>query len=84
MPSSVMWLREDHVRTDVSEERVISFFTVERISEQETTIAVTRYPSTLKMEATHSTETSVITSPTRRNFPEYGILHSHRSENLKS
>jgi hypothetical protein len=40
--------------------------------------------STLKMEATRSSETSVFTGPTRRHIPEDGILHSHRRENLKS
>jgi hypothetical protein len=29
-------------------------------------------------------ETSVLTGATRRNIPEYGILHTHRRENLKS
>jgi hypothetical protein len=40
--------------------------------------------STLKMEATRSSETSVHTRSTRRHIPEDGILHSHRCENLKS
>jgi hypothetical protein len=40
--------------------------------------------STMKMEAIHSSETSVYTKYTRRYFPEDGILHSHRRENLKS
>jgi hypothetical protein len=40
--------------------------------------------STLKMEATHSSETSVCNKPTRHHIPEDGILHSHRRENLKS
>jgi hypothetical protein len=36
------------------------------------------------MEATRSSDMSVLTRATRRNISEDGILHSHRRENLKS
>jgi hypothetical protein len=81
------------VGTDVSEERIASFIRVTRIGELGTTLSVTSNRSTLRsspilvtqmMKAIRYSKTWVLTKATRRNFPEVGIRHSHRRENLKS
>jgi hypothetical protein len=38
----------------------------------------------LMLEATRSSETSILTRATRNHIPEEGILHSRRGENLQS
>jgi hypothetical protein len=48
MPSSEMWRHVTLVRSDDSEERVASIIRVRRISELETTLAVTSNRSTLR------------------------------------
>jgi hypothetical protein len=70
--SSGMWHRVDMVLTDVSEERIAS------ISQSASNVSHGRFawglsynfPSTLKMEAIRSSETSVNTISTRYHIPE--------------
>jgi hypothetical protein len=85
MPSSGMSRRVALVRTEVSEERGASIIRVAWIGELRTTLELTsnrrRCEEILILS---SCETSVLTKATRRNIPEDNILHSHRSENLKS
>jgi hypothetical protein len=81
MVSSGILRRVALVITDVSEEPGASFIRVTRIGELSTTQAAILV--TLMKEAPGSSETSVLTSTTRRNIPEDTILHSHRRENLK-
>jgi hypothetical protein len=81
MPSSGMWRRVDLMWTDVSEERIVSIFSLQPPAHAGSSLADF---STLKMETIRSSETSVHTRSTRRHIPEDGILHSHRCENLES
>jgi hypothetical protein len=81
-----MWRRVDLVWTDFLEEHIASIFRVEKFGMQPPAhvgFSLADF-STLKMEAIRSTETSVHIRSTRRHIPEYGILRSHRCENLKS
>jgi hypothetical protein len=92
MKNAVFWdVAPCVLQIDVSEECVASIYRVEEIRERRkvcllppNTFPRSRISFTLKMEATHSSETSVYNKPTRRQIPEDCILHSHRSGNLKS
>jgi hypothetical protein len=90
MPSYGMLRRVALVRTDVLEDLSASIIRVTRIGDLGTTLAVTsnrrtlrRNTKTLMLKALSTSETSVLTTATRRNILEHGILHSHRRENLK-
>jgi hypothetical protein len=69
MPSSVVWRRVDVLQTAATCSRWFPAL---------------GFFSTLKMEAIRSSETSAHTRCTPRHITEYGILHSHRCENLRS
>jgi hypothetical protein len=82
MSSSGMLRRAALVRTDVSEERIGKIIRVARNGQLGTTLAVTSNRSTLRItvpssrifvtlmiEAIRSSETSVLTRPTRRSYP---------------
>jgi hypothetical protein len=89
MASSGMLRRVALVRTDVSEELSASFIRVFLRSVRRLLVTASVVPSspilvTLMKEALRSSETSVLTRATRRNIPEYTIIHSPRRENLTS
>jgi hypothetical protein len=98
MASSGMSCRVALVRTDVSEDIIAYHIMVTTIGEQGTTLAVTRSVRrllvtanvvrsspiliTLMMEALRSSETSVLTRATWRNFPVEAIHQPDMSWSL--
>jgi hypothetical protein len=77
MPSSGIWRRVAHVRTDVSEERIALCML------QLLVVPSSLIISTL-MVVIRFSETSVPTRATRRHITEDDILHSHRLESHRS
>jgi hypothetical protein len=67
---------------DVSEECLASIFRVKEIVHPSNTFP--HVTSTLKMEATLSSETSDCIIPSRRYIPGGDIRHSHRTEKVRS
>jgi hypothetical protein len=76
------------VRPDVSEEHIALTFRVKRVllvrSEDVPHDGRIREPLATAPPQSCLSLPSVLTSATRRNIPEDGILHSHRRGNLKS
>jgi hypothetical protein len=80
------------VRTDVADESIASIFRATRIGDRSMLrllVSANAVPGssivvTMMMEAILFSKTSGLTTVTRSNIPEDGILHSHRREKLKS
>jgi hypothetical protein len=88
MTSAGMLRRVALVRTDVSKKRsssinIVFLRGVRRLLVTANVVLSSQILVTMMTEALHSSETSALTRTTRRNIPEYGILQSHRRENLK-
>jgi hypothetical protein len=74
--------------TDVSKEHVTSIFRVQNnalLATSSTPVSCMGWFSALKMQETHSSETSVVVQRnTKRYNPEDWTLHSNRCENLRT
>jgi hypothetical protein len=64
--------------------RIVFFGSVLRLLVNANVVPGSPILDTLIMEATRSSETSVLTRVTKPNIPENDILHSYRRENLES
>jgi hypothetical protein len=96
--SSGMWHRVGLLHTDVSEKHVpptapsclaLSEGSGAKSCSQSVSHRIALFlsrfiSSTLKLEATRSSETSVYNKPTRSHISEDGTFHNQRRENLKS
>jgi hypothetical protein len=80
MPFSGLLRRVALVRTDVSEER--SIHSLSRLLVTANVVPSSPIHVTLVMEATRSSETSVLTRATRRNMPKDDIIISKESFNI--
>jgi hypothetical protein len=87
MVSPGMLRRVALVRADVSEElspiaHLVFLRSVRRLLVTASTVPSSPILLTLMKEALSFSESSVLTSVTRRNIPEDAIRHSHRRNNL--
>jgi hypothetical protein len=82
MPYYLMCCRVDLVIAVVSEERFLRSMLQLLVTANVVPRLLTL--STQLTEEIHSSETSVLTTATRRHIPEDGIVYSHRCEDLRS